>query len=166
MRLTETLGDAVARVRPLPRRPPARRRGDASEALKTGTKGADPTQLEERRRELVRSFVALQWDLGGLAYEMASRDHYRLDVLTRLAARLQQVDGELGQTERMLALQTQGAAGVCPSCGGMQARGAVFCWQCGKELTLPAPASSPVESLAAKAAAASQSAPPSGAPGR
>jgi hypothetical protein len=78
--------------------------------------------------------VELQWDLGGITYEMASRDHFRLDVLMRQAAKLQQVDSELGQLERMLKMEKTGAAGTCPSCSALQAHGAVFCWQCGHEL--------------------------------
>ena len=58
-----------------------------------------------------------------MAYEMASRDHYRLDVLNKQAAKLQEVDAELGQIERLLKLGTAGAAGTCPSCGALHARG-------------------------------------------
>lgn len=94
-------------------------------------------ELEERRAELSRQFVALQWDLGGVAYEMASRDHFRLDVLVHRAALLQQVDSELGQLERIIRMEESGAAGTCPKCGALQAHGAVFCWQCGKELKPP-----------------------------
>ena len=81
-----------------------------------------------------RELVELQWDLGGLAYEMAIRDHFRLDVLTRQAAKLQQVDAELGEVERMLKLDQAGAAGACGDCGALYAQGSVFCWQCGKDL--------------------------------
>ncbi len=91
-------------------------------------------ELLKQREELSRKFAELQWDLGGMTYEMAARDHYRLDVLNKQAARLQEVDAELGQIERLLKLGTAGAAGTCPSCGALQARGAVFCWQCGNEL--------------------------------
>ena len=91
-------------------------------------------ELMKQREELSRKFAELQWDLGGMAYEMASRDHYRLDVLNKQAARLQEVDAELGQIERLLKLGTAGAAGTCPACGSLQARGAVFCWHCGNEL--------------------------------
>jgi hypothetical protein len=93
--------------------------------------------LLKRRESLAHEFAELQWDLGGMAYEMASRDHYRLDVLNKQAARLQHVDAELGQVERMLKMDEKGAAGTCPSCGALQARGAVFCWQCGNELKPP-----------------------------
>jgi len=95
---------------------------------------AGPAEVARRRRELEREFVGLQWDLGGLAYEMASRDHFRVDVLLRIAAKLQEVDAELGQLERMQRMRQTGAAGTCPDCGALQAHGAVFCWQCGHEL--------------------------------
>ena len=72
-----------------------------------------------------------------MAYEMASRDHYRLDVLNKQAAKLQQVDAELGQVERLLKMGETGTTGNCPSCGALQARGAVFCWQCGNEIKPP-----------------------------
>jgi hypothetical protein len=92
------------------------------------------SDLEMRRNRLARELVDLQWDLGGLTYEMASRDHFRLDVLARQAAKLQQVDAELAEVERMLKLEQAGAAGACGSCGALYARGSVFCWQCGKDL--------------------------------
>jgi hypothetical protein len=98
----------------------------------------DQPELLRRREELSRRFAELQWDLGGMAYEMAARDHYRLDVLNKQSAKLQEVDGELGQIERLLKLDEAGASGSCPSCGSLQARGAVFCWQCGNELRPPA----------------------------
>ena len=44
--------------------------------------------LRQRRDSLAEQLVELQWDLGGLAYEMAIRDHFRLDVLSRQAAKL------------------------------------------------------------------------------
>src|SRR5581483_841179 len=96
------------------------------------------SELLEQRDQLSRRFAELQWDLGGMAYEMAARDHYRLDVLNKPAAKLQEVDAELGQVERLLKLGEAGAAGSCPACGALQARGAVSCWQCGNELRPPA----------------------------
>jgi hypothetical protein len=92
------------------------------------------SDLEMRRDRLVRELTELQWDLGGIAYEMASRDHFRLDVLSRQAAKLQKVDAELAEVERMLKLDQAGAAGACGTCGALYARGSVFCWQCGKDL--------------------------------
>ncbi|MGH2984701.1 MAG: hypothetical protein ACRDK5_10705, partial [Solirubrobacterales bacterium] len=110
-------------------------------ATSNGAVVGEPELLKERE-ELSHRFAELQWDLGGMAYEMASRDHFRLDVLNKQAARLQEVDAQLGQIERVLKLEEAGAAGTCPSCGALQARGAVFCWQCGNELK---PAAKPSE---------------------
>jgi hypothetical protein len=90
--------------------------------------------LEARRERLSQELAELQWDLGGLTYEMAIRDHFRLDVLIRRAARLQEVDAELGEVERLLRMENAGAGGACPSCGALHGRGAVFCWQCGAAL--------------------------------
>jgi hypothetical protein len=91
-------------------------------------------ELARRREELAREFAELQWDLGGLSYEMAIRDHFRLDLLVRRAAQLQQVDAELGSIDRLLHMEQAGAAGTCPSCGALYSRGAVYCWQCGNDL--------------------------------
>lgn len=93
-----------------------------------------PAELLERRKALQQEFAECQWNLGGVAYEMAIRDHFRLDVLVRQAARLQEVDAELGEVERLLRLEEAGAAGECPSCGALYGRGAVYCWQCGTNL--------------------------------
>jgi hypothetical protein len=110
-------------------------------------------ELAKQRDHLARQFAELQWDLGGIAYEMASRDHFHMDVLLKQAARLQEVDSQLGQVERVLSLEQEGAAGTCPHCGGLQARGAIFCWQCGKELKQPAkPKSSQAKTAETKAA--------------
>lgn len=133
--------------RPPGKRPGPRDIGTASREPRSGkpsagNNGHSPpgrsvgqSEILAKREVLARQFVELQWDLGGIAYEMASRDHYRLDVLTRRAADLQKVDSELGQVERILKMDQTGAAGECPSCGALAARGAVFCWQCGNELT-------------------------------
>src|SRR5262245_35497803 len=129
-----------------------RRNGAASGA----TPVAQP-ELLKQREDLARKFAELQWDLGGMTYEMAARDHYRLDVLNKQAARLQEVDAELGQVERLLKLGEAGAAGNCPACGALQARGAVYCWQCGNELK---PAATP-EQPKAPATPEQPKAPPS-----
>jgi hypothetical protein len=96
------------------------------------------TRLEERREVLRARFTEMQWDLGGAVYEMAARDYFRLDVLARMAARLQTVDAELAEIERLARLERAGAAGACPGCGSLHAHGAVYCWRCGRNLTLPA----------------------------
>ena len=108
-----------------------------------------PTSLEElraRRHELARRVAAMTFDLGGLTYEMATRDHYRLDVLSRRAAELQTADAELGEVERLLAASEDGVVGACRSCGAVHSRGAAFCWQCGQPLVVgaQAPTEAPV----------------------
>ena len=70
---------------------------------------------------------------------MASRDHYRLDVLNKQAARLQEVDAELAEVERILRSEQTGAAGACGQCGAPHSTGAVYCWQCGQPLMQQVP---------------------------
>jgi hypothetical protein len=60
--------------------------------------------LFAQRDRLLEKFTIMQADLGGAFYEMAIRDHVRMDVLTRKAAELQRVDAELLTAERMLEL--------------------------------------------------------------
>jgi hypothetical protein len=91
-------------------------------------------ELRRRRDALAEQVAELHWDLGGLTYEMAIRDHFRLDVLVRRAALLQERDAELAEVERLLALDESASAGSCPGCGAPHSRGAVFCWQCGATL--------------------------------
>ncbi len=90
--------------------------------------------LRSRRAELAERVATLTWDLGGLAYEMAIRDHYRLDVLARKAAELQQADAQLSEVQRLLAAAEAGIHGQCRSCGAVHSRGASFCWHCGAPL--------------------------------
>lgn len=90
--------------------------------------------LARRRDELTARQAELQWDLGGLVYEMATRNHIRVDVLVRRAAVLQEVDGELGEVERILRMEETGAAGQCASCSAPHSSGAAYCWQCGQPL--------------------------------
>jgi hypothetical protein len=93
--------------------------------------------LERRREQLSRRFAELQWDLGGLVYEMAVRDRIRVDLLVAKAAALQDVDAELSEVERILRMEQTGAAGTCPACGAPHSSGAVYCWQCGQSLLQP-----------------------------
>ena len=95
--------------------------------------------MRARRDELAARVADLTWDLGGLTYEMAIRDHFRLDVLLRRAATLQEADAELGEVERLLRSEDRGEAGACRACGAPHSRGAIFCWQCGSSL-MEAPA--------------------------
>jgi hypothetical protein len=92
------------------------------------------SELRSRRLELAERVAALTWDLGGLAYEMAIRDHYRLDVLARKAAELQEADAQLGEVQRLLATSEAGIHGQCRSCGAVHSRGAAYCWHCGAPL--------------------------------
>jgi hypothetical protein len=92
------------------------------------------SELRRRRYELAERVAELTWDLGGLTYEMAIRDHYRLDVLARRASELQQADAQLAEIQRMLATAEAGVHGQCRSCGAVHSRGASFCWHCGAGL--------------------------------
>lgn len=92
------------------------------------------SELQRKRDALAERVTEMHWDLGGLAYEMAIRDHFRLDVLVRRAAALQESDAELAEVERLLRMERDGVAGSCPSCGAPHSRGAVYCWQCGGTL--------------------------------
>lgn len=90
--------------------------------------------LQRRRNELTARVAELQWDLGGLVYEMAIRDRIRVDVLVRRAAKLQTADAELSEVERILRLEQTSTAGECSSCGAPHSTGAAYCWQCGHAL--------------------------------
>ena len=96
--------------------------------------GGSLAELRRRRHELAERVAALTWDLGGLTYEMAVRDHYRLDVLARKASELQEVDAQLGELQRLLATAEAGVHGQCRSCGAVHSRGAAYCWHCGAPL--------------------------------
>ncbi len=90
--------------------------------------------LERRRDQLATRVAELQWDLGGLVYEMAVRDRIAVDVLVQRAAALQEADAELSEVERILHTEQTGTAGACGTCGAPHSSGAVFCWQCGQPL--------------------------------
>ena len=95
---------------------------------------AENGELRAQRDRLLEKFTIMQSDLGGAFYEMAIRDHVRLDVLTRRAAELQRVDLELQEIERQLALERADAAGICPACSAPYGHGVRFCSQCGTAL--------------------------------
>jgi hypothetical protein len=109
-----------------------------------GSKPPGPKEAEQREEEsaeliaqrdrLLEKFTVMQADLGGAFYEMAIRDHVRLDVLTRKAAELQRVDAELLAVERLLELERADAAGLCPGCGAPYGPAVRFCAQCGTPL--------------------------------
>ena len=147
-------GSAPAPTAPVP--PAPEQSGGAPSPVQPPTASPTPTRpapsrqdVEARKQALSRQLADLQWDLGGLTYEMAIRDHFRLDVLARQAARLQAVDAELAEVERQLRLEDAGASGECPSCRALHSRGAVFCWACGAQLLPTQPAGGPPPAPAA-----------------
>jgi hypothetical protein len=103
---------------------------------------AGSTQIEDeaivdlkRRRDQLHVRVAeLQFDLGGLVYEMAVRDQIRVDLIVKRAGVLQDADAELSEVERILRLEQTSTAGVCGSCGAPHSSGAAYCWQCGQQI--------------------------------
>jgi hypothetical protein len=90
--------------------------------------------LQRRRDQLVARVAELQWDLGGLVYEMAVRNSIKIEVIVKRAVTLQDADAELSEVERILRMEETGTAGSCTSCGAPHSSGATFCWQCGKPL--------------------------------
>jgi hypothetical protein len=111
------------------------------------TPGAAPTEalnsaygqefvvdLQRRRDQLVARVAELQWDLGGLVYEMAIRNRVSVEVLVKRAVELQDADAELSEVERIVRMEETGMAGSCGSCGAPHSSGATFCWQCGNSL--------------------------------
>jgi chorismate mutase len=118
---------------------PRSRRRPAAHDAPTGAFGATPADdrlvdLKRRRDQLTARVAELQWDLGGLVYEMATRNRIRVEVIVRRAAELQSADAELGEVERILRLEETSTAGQCASCGAPHSAGAAYCWQCGQPL--------------------------------
>jgi hypothetical protein len=95
---------------------------------------AEDADLRKQRDRLLEKFTIMQSDLGGAFYEMAIRDHVRIDVLTAKAAELQRVDAELLALERLLELDRADAAGLCTGCGAPYGHADRFCPQCGTSL--------------------------------
>jgi hypothetical protein len=91
-------------------------------------------ELIAERDRLLEKFTVMQADLGGAFYEMAIRDHVKMDVLTRKAAELQRLDIELGEVEEALELQRSDSTGACANCGAEFEPGARFCSRCGDDL--------------------------------
>lgn len=90
--------------------------------------------LGRRREQLAARVAELQWDLGGLVYEMVVRNSIDVEVIVKRAVLLQDADAELGEVERILRMEQSGAAGTCSGCGAPHSTGATFCWQCGRPL--------------------------------
>ena len=91
-------------------------------------------ELIAERDRLLEKFTVMQADLGGAFYEMAIRDHVKMDVLTRKAAELQRLDIELGEVEEALELERSDSTGACANCGAEFDPGARFCARCGEAL--------------------------------
>lgn len=134
--LLQRAGDSVRRLAPPPRR---RGRRPAPGGATPAAFGTPPSRgelidLTRRHDELGARVAEMQWDLGGLVYEMAIRDSIRVDVLVRKAAELQGVESELSEVERILRLEQTGTAGECPNCASPHSTSATYCWQCGQPL--------------------------------
>jgi hypothetical protein len=126
---------------PLPgRAKPSAARNGAAPATPLQTHDQELTvDLERRRDQLVAKVAELQWDLGGLVYEMAVRNRIEVEVLVKRAAALQDADAELSEVERIVRMEQTGTAGSCASCGAPHSTGATFCWQCGQPLLQQVP---------------------------
>jgi hypothetical protein len=134
--------------RAVPRSRGGRRRSSGAGSSSPGADGAwgsspdsrtDLVDLTRRRDQLNARVAELQWDLGGLVYEMAIRDSIRVDVIVRRAAELQNADAELSEVERILRLEETSTAGECASCGAPHSTSAAYCWQCGRALLQQVP---------------------------
>jgi hypothetical protein len=90
--------------------------------------------LQRRRDQLIAKVAELQWDLGGLVYEMAIRNRIQIEVLVKRAVVLQDADAELSEVERIVRMEETGTAGSCSRCGAPHSSGATYCWQCGQPL--------------------------------
>lgn len=121
----------------------AGRDADTPEAI---PQSAELRRLREERLRLAELVAERTWDLGGLTYEMAIRDHFRVDVLTKKAAELQELESQLSEVERLMS-QAEGVGGQCRYCGSPHARGAAYCWRCGHPLAAPQRAQAPTEIL-------------------
>ena len=124
-------GVAPAPAPPRVPQPPQPPQANGSAPTYTGNAVVD---LTRRRDQLVAKVAELQWDLGGLAYEMAIRNHVQVEVLVQRAAKLQEADAELNEVERLVRMEETSTAGSCASCGAPHSLGATFCWQCGQPL--------------------------------
>lgn len=116
-------------------RPLGKRAAEPGSAPADEPPGAPHPDLIAQRDRLIERFAIMQSELGGLFYEMAIRQHVQIEVLMPRAAELQRVDTELGQLQRILDSGALSVGGNCSSCGGIYARGAAFCAQCGAVVT-------------------------------
>jgi hypothetical protein len=119
---------------PAPGSAPPPPKATPSQALSNAYGQEFVVDLQRRRDQLVARVAELQWDLGGLVYEMTIRNRIQVEVLVKRAVVLQDADAELNEVERIVRMEETGTAGSCVSCGAPHSSGATFCWQCGKPL--------------------------------
>jgi hypothetical protein len=131
MRLPQRLRRNSSQPAPLP---PTSSNGSAPPALNSAYGEEFIVDLKRRREQLVAKVAELQWDLGGLVYEMIVRNSINVEVIVKRAVPLQDADAELSEVERILRMEETGTAGACTNCGAPHSSGATFCWQCGKPL--------------------------------
>lgn len=117
-----------------PEQPTVSSNGSAPASLNSAYGEEFIVDLQRRREQLVARVAELQWDLGGLVYEMVVRNNINIEVIVKRAVPLQDADAELSEVERILRMEETGAAGACTGCGSPHSSGATFCWQCGKPL--------------------------------
>ncbi len=96
------------------RRPRRRASGTGPSALSAAYGEEFIVDLKRRRDQLVARVAELQWDLGGLVYEMAIRNSIRVEVLVKRAAVLQDADAELNEVERILRMEETGDRRLLP----------------------------------------------------
>jgi hypothetical protein len=119
---------------PPPAAAPAAPSAPSNQALNSAYGQEFVVDLQRRRDQLAARVAELQWDLGGLVYEMTVRNQISVEVLVKRAVVLQDADAELSEVERILRMEETGTAGSCGSCGAPHSSGATFCWQCGNTL--------------------------------
>jgi hypothetical protein len=134
MKLRPSIPKRAAAAPALPATPATATKAAPDSALSAAYGQEFVVDLQRRRDQLVARVAELQWDLGGLVYEMAVRNNIRVEVMVKRAVVLQDADAELNEVERILRMEETGTAGSCPSCGAPHSSGATFCWQCGKPL--------------------------------
>ena len=82
--------------------------GTAARAERRPTGRSSSSTSQRRRDQLVARVAELQWDLGGLVYEMAIRNRIKVEVLVKRAVALQDADAELSEVERIVRMEETG----------------------------------------------------------
>lgn len=124
---------------PAPAQPSSAQSPPSETTVPAGSADDAVVDLKRRQAQLSARVAELQFDLGGLVYEMAIRDRIRVDVIVKRAAQLQDADAELSEIERILRLEETSTAGSCGNCGAPHSSGAAYCWQCGQPLLQQVP---------------------------